>query len=152
MVGTLHENGGSLGNSTIFFISMLMKVFCSYELLWRSAKKAGAQVVVVVPRTRCQYIARNRLGDFYNHSHGRTHSWRFSTCYKMRAEEGSVLKAICICIFVWLFLFERSEFLIVTCKKKKTDRLSVCTHNLLVLVWKNCLGSSVGYQRAPGWF
>ena len=50
-------------------------------------------------------------------------------------------------------LFERSEFLIATCKKKKTDRLSdVCTHNLLVLVWKNCLGSSVGYQRAPGWF
>ena len=49
-------------------------------------------------------------------------------------------------------LFERSEFLTATCKKKKTDRLSVCTHNLLVLVWKNCLGSSVGYQRAPGWF
>ena len=52
----------------------------------------------------------------------------------------------------WLFLFERSEFLIATCKKKRTDRLSVCTQNLLVLVWKNCLGSSVGYQRAPGWF
>ena len=37
-------------------------------------------------------------------------------------------------------------------QEKKTDRLSVCTHNLLVLVWKNCHGSSVGYQRAPGWF
>ena len=52
-------------------------------------------------------------------------------------------------------LFERSEFLIATCKKKKTDRLSVClsgcSDNLLVLVWKNCLGFSVGYQRAPGW-
>ena len=30
--------------------------------------------------------------------------------------------------------------------------MSVCTHNLLVLVWKNCLGSSLGYQRVPGWF
>ena len=30
--------------------------------------------------------------------------------------------------------------------------LSGCSDNLLVLVWKNCLGFSVGYQRAPGWF
>ena len=48
----------------------------------------------------------------------------------------------------FLLLFERSEFLIATCKKKKTDRLSVClsgcSDNLLVLVWKNCLGFSVG--------
>ena len=53
-------------------------------------------------------------------------------------------------------LFQRSEFLIATCKKKKTDRLSGCvsgcSDNLLVLVCKNCLGFSVGYQRAPGWF
>ena len=62
-------------------------------------------------------------------------------------------KQACAEMMLGLFLFERSEFLIATCKKKKTDRLSdVCTHNLLVLVWKNCLGSSVGYQRAPGWF
>ena len=51
------------------------------------------------------------------------------------------------------YLFERSEFLIATCKKKKlTVCLSGCSDNLLVLVWKNCLGFSVGYQRAPGWF
>ena len=63
----------------------------------------------------------------------------------MRAEEGSVLKAICICIFVWLFLFERSEFLIVTCKKKKTDSLCVCgcSANLLVLV----LGRQIVYGQ-----
>ena len=48
-------------------------------------------------------------------------------------------------------LFERSEFLIATCKKKKTDRPDVCTHNLLVLVWKNCLRSSVrsGNRKRP---
>ena len=48
-------------------------------------------------------------------------------------------------------LFERSEFLLATCKKKKTDRPDVCTHNLLVLVWKNCLGSSVrsGNRKRP---
>ena len=35
-------------------------------------------------------------------------------------------------------LFERSEFLIATCRKKKTDRLSVClgVRLILVLVWK----------------
>ena len=37
-------------------------------------------------------------------------------------------------------------------KKKLTVCLSGCSDNLLVLVWKNCLGFSVGYQRAPGWF
>ena len=31
-------------------------------------------------------------------------------------------------------LFERSEFLIATCKKKKTDRLSVCPDIRLILV------------------
>ena len=53
-----------------------------------------------------------------------------------------------------LFLFERSEFLIATCRKKETDRLSVCpdVRLILVLVLKNCLGFSVGYQRARGWF
>ena len=51
-------------------------------------------------------------------------------------------------------LFERSEFLIATCREKKTDRLSGCpdVRLILVLVWKNCLGFSIGYQRAPGWF
>ena len=50
-------------------------------------------------------------------------------------------------------LFEPSEFLIATCKKKK---LTVCVSGcpdvrlILVLVWKNCLGFIVGYQRAPG--
>ena len=46
-----------------------------------------------------------------------------------------------------LTLFERSEFLIATCKKKKTDRLCVCVdvRLILVLVWKKCLGFSVGY-------
>ena len=41
-------------------------------------------------------------------------------------------------------LFERSAFLIATCKKKK---LTVCpdVRVILVLVWKNCLGFSVGY-------
>ena len=33
-----------------------------------------------------------------------------------------------------MFLFERSEFLIATCKKKKTDRLSVCPDVRLILV------------------
>ena len=49
------------------------------------------------------------------------------------------------------YLFERSESLIATCKKKKTDRPDVCTDNLLVLVWKNCLGSSVrsGNRKRP---
>ena len=39
-------------------------------------------------------------------------------------------------------------------REKKTDRLCVCpdVRLILVLVWKNCLGFSVGYQRAPGWF
>ena len=50
-----------------------------------------------------------------------------------------------------VFLFEQSEFLIATCKKKKTDCPDVCTHNLLVLVWENCLGSSVrsGNRKLP---
>ena len=41
---------------------------------------------------------------------------------------------------------------IATCRKQKTDRLSGCpdVRLILVLVWKNCLGFSVGYQRAPG--
>ena len=59
-------------------------------------------------------------------------------------------------MYVPFFLqhFERSEFLIATCSKKKADRLSGCpdVRLILVLVWKNCLGFSVGYQRAPGWF
>ena len=33
-----------------------------------------------------------------------------------------------------LFLFERSEFLIATCKKKKTDRLSVCP-DVRIISW-----------------
>ena len=28
--------------------------------------------------------------------------------------------------------------------------VSVCVRLILVLVWKNCLGFSVGYQQAPG--
>ena len=46
-------------------------------------------------------------------------------------------------------LFERSEFLIATCKKKKTDRLCVCpdVRQIFVLVWKKCLGFSVGYVQ-----
>ena len=52
-------------------------------------------------------------------------------------------------------LFERSEFLIATCKKKKTDRvcgcLCVCTANLGFSAEK-LSWFSVGYQRAPGWF
>ena len=60
-------------------------------------------------------------------------------------------------------LFERSEFLIATCKKKKTDRvcvwMSVCSVYLGFSVYvrmflgfsaENCLGFSVGYQPAPG--
>ena len=41
-----------------------------------------------------------------------------------------------VLIFFYSLLFERSEFLIATCKKKKTDRLCVCgcSANLLVLV------------------
>ena len=31
-------------------------------------------------------------------------------------------------------LFERSEFLVATCKKKKTDRLCVCVYVRLILV------------------
>ena len=42
-------------------------------------------------------------------------------------------------------LFERSEFLIATCKKKKTDCVCPDVRQILVLVWKNCLGFSVGY-------
>ena len=61
-----------------------------------------------------------------------------------------------LCMHVPFFLqhFERSEFLIATCSKEKADRLSGCpdVRLILVLVWKNCLGFSVGYQRAPGWF
>ena len=56
---------------------------------------------------------------------------------------------------VTCILFERSEFLIATCEKKKlTVCVDVCVDVwlILVLVWKNCLGFSVGYQRAPGWF
>ena len=39
-------------------------------------------------------------------------------------------------------------------KKKLTVCVDVCVYVrlILVLVWKNCLGLSVGYQRAPGWF
>ena len=59
-------------------------------------------------------------------------------------------------------LFERSEFLIATCEKifltvcvdvcvdVRLILVLVCTYVcFLVLVWKNCLGFSVGYQRAP---
>ena len=34
--------------------------------------------------------------------------------------------ATCLLYTYVVFLFERSEFLIATCKKKKTDRLDVC--------------------------
>ena len=54
-------------------------------------------------------------------------------------------------MFVFLGLFERSEFPIPTrgtSPKKKSVR--VCVRLILVLVLKNCLGFSVGYQRAPG--
>ena len=44
-------------------------------------------------------------------------------------------------------LFERSEFLIDTSQKKN---MSVCSTNLGFSVEKNCLGFSVGYQRASG--
>ena len=60
-------------------------------------------------------------------------------------------------------LFERSEFLIDTPHNKNLRvcpcaactcqiiLVLVCTYVcFLVLVWKNCLGFSVGYQRAPG--
>ena len=68
----------------------------------------------------------------------------FSPCFFSPWE---VVSSLC------MFLFERSEFLVSTSKKKK---LAVCVcvdvRLILVLVWKNCLGFSVGYQRAPGWF
>ena len=60
-------------------------------------------------------------------------------------------------------LFERSEFLIDTSQKKIRPRVPVCLVHVctcaikLVLVCgimyriqKDCLGFSVGYQRAPG--
>ena len=50
-------------------------------------------------------------------------------------------------------LFERSEFLIDTSQKRslRVCPCAACTGRIiLVLVWKNCLGFSVGYQRAPG--
>ena len=37
-------------------------------------------------------------------------------------------------IYTWYILFERSEFLIATCKKKKTDRLSVCP-DVRIISW-----------------
>ena len=47
-------------------------------------------------------------------------------------------------------LFERSEFLTATSKKKKSVRLCGCSTNLGFSVEKDCPGFSVGYQRAPG--
>ena len=57
----------------------------------------------------------------------------------------------CDAFVICFLLFERSEFLIATCKKIKTDRLCLCSAELGFSV-ENCLGFSVGYQRAPGWF
>ena len=50
-----------------------------------------------------------------------------------------------IFILFLLFLFERSEFLIATCKKKKTDRLSVCPDVRLILVL--VLGRQIAYGQ-----
>ena len=56
-------------------------------------------------------------------------------------------------MYAWyVILFERSEFLIDTSHKKslRVRPCAACTCQIiLVLVWKNCLGFSVGYQRAP---
>ena len=46
---------------------------------------------------------------------------------------------------VFNLLFERSEFLIATCKKKKTDRLSVCPDVRLILVL--VLGRQIVYGQ-----
>ena len=43
-----------------------------------------------------------------------------------------------------LSLFERSEFLIAT-SQKTSLRVCACVRLILFLVWKNCLGFSVGY-------
>ena len=57
--------------------------------------------------------------------------------------------ALCVRIY-----FERSEFLIDTwyIPKKKSVRVwvCVCSANLGFSVEKDCVGFSVGYQRAPG--
>ena len=58
--------------------------------------------------------------------------------------------------YIYIYIFRAKRVSNCYMQEKKTDRLSVClsgcSDNLLVLVWKNCLGFSVGYQRAPGWF
>ena len=56
------------------------------------------------------------------------------------------------------YLFERSEFLIDTSQKKSLPRVHVCTCAIILVlvcgimyhIQKDCLGFSVGYQRAPG--
>ena len=71
----------------------------------------------------------------------------------MRNKSPYVTTAVGIARDLCTFLFERSEFLLDTSHKK---RLRVCPcaactcQIILVLVCKNCVGFSVGYQRAPG--
>ena len=51
----------------------------------------------------------------------------------------------------FVFLFERSEFLIDTgTSPQKNPSVCVCSTDLGFSVEKGCLGFSVGYQRAPG--
>ena len=64
---------------------------------------------------------------------------------------GCSINSTAVSLFV--YSSEVSFQLLHARKKKLTVCVSVCpdVRLILVLVWKNCLGFSVGYQRAPGW-
>ena len=77
-----------------------------------------------------------------------------SVCWRTVSEHRST----CV-VFMFMFLQMRlfysseREFLIDASHKKslRVCPCAACTCQIiLVLVWKNCLGFSVGYQRAPG--
>ena len=82
---TVHETGGSLGYSTIFFISIAMKVFMIVNtMVWGVVAVDKTSESTDIHSTR--YIARNRLGDNFTIRAEEDRSWKvfafvFTYCF-----------------------------------------------------------------------
>ena len=83
------------------------------------------------------------------------HGWIEGSLHSVRVSGRSYnSRSACLYFLVYRFIFRAKRVSNCYMQEKKTDRLCVCpvVRLILILVWKNCLGFSVGYQRAPGWF
>ena len=143
--------GTLTSNSLLTFVTILLKRKVPLRDVWHEIPGAaqvdekGHDGNTAVVTAYLSYVGGNMVKE--------TAGQEFLLTFIIYFEHYIILVQQSCWPFLYQVLFERSEFLIATCKKKKTDRmcgcLCVCTANLGFSV-ENCLGFSVGYQRAPG--